>query len=420
MNYDNHKNITVNQHYVPRCYMKNFATVIGTGRKEKALIVFYQFDIKLLSDKVPTKTICYEKYFYGEDCVIEHDFAQKETNWGITLQKVSQSEDDFIDVLEEQQIKDFAVYQFGRTLAMFKHGKETMEEMITSHLYNTTSEIDENTIRNMVTEKIDKELDATDIVHCCNEILGTIDDLKISIIRYETKEKLITSDMPVVMMNPLCSGKAGMSNVGVLIFFPVSPDTLIIIHDSKIYSIDKFLRSYNEEDVKHLNKYQVIGSEERILANEPNELSTYIEDDNLLNDRDEYRCKRKVASGYDGRGTFMAAKSRALDYKYELSFCKLPRALRKISKECRDAFTRTYSREARLNLLCSVYRIPGLLKSSGKLDAIEIAKRKDGYSKMQKFMDDYWQVPVEDRTITPEFMYKLKTVPCNFYPIDKQ
>ncbi|MDD3169503.1 MAG: DUF4238 domain-containing protein, partial [Eubacteriales bacterium] len=239
---------------------------------------------------MPTKTICYEKYFYGEDCVIEHEFAQKETNWGITLQKVSLSEDYFISEQEEQQIKDFTIYQYGRTLAMFKHGKEIMEEMITAHLYNTTSVIDENTIRNMVAEKVDKELDATDVVHCCNEIIGTIDDLKISIVRYKTKEKLITSDMPVVTMNPFCAGKAGMSNMGVLIFFPVSSDTLVVIYDSKIYSIEKFFRSSNEDDVKHLNKYQVISAEERILANKKNELSIYIEDTNLMNDRDEYRC----------------------------------------------------------------------------------------------------------------------------------
>lgn len=104
----------------------------------------------------------------------------------------------------------------------------------------------------------------------------------------------------------------------------------------------------------------------------------------------------------------MEIKSRALEYKYELSFCKFPKALRKIPKECREAFSREYNREERLNLLCRVYRMPDLLKYNGQLDDKEIEKMKEGYSKMQKFMDDYWLVPRADRTITPEFMRKLK------------
>ena len=39
------KQTTINQHYVPRFYMKNFSEVINEEtNKEKALISFYQFD----------------------------------------------------------------------------------------------------------------------------------------------------------------------------------------------------------------------------------------------------------------------------------------------------------------------------------------------------------------------------------------
>lgn len=290
----NQKNQTVNQHYVPRCYMKNFATINGTGKKEKALISFYQFDKNLLLNKVPTKTICYEKYFYGDDCIIEHKFAQKENSWGMILGKISLKETNYIGEEEEKQIKDFVIYQYGRTLAMFKFGKIILEEMITAHLCNTTSVISEKIIRNMVDENVDNEIDTSDIIQCCDEIVGTIGDLKVSIIRYESKEKLITSDMPIILMNPFCVGKAGLSNVGVIIFFPVSPDTLIVISDSKIYSIEKFIRSDNENDVINLNKYQVISSEERIMAKEKEDLSAYIEDKVVLNERDERRSQKEL------------------------------------------------------------------------------------------------------------------------------
>ena len=67
--------ITEDQHYVPRSYLKNFASVIGTGKKERALVSFYQFDKELLKEEIPTKSICYKSYFYGEDGKIEKDFS---------------------------------------------------------------------------------------------------------------------------------------------------------------------------------------------------------------------------------------------------------------------------------------------------------------------------------------------------------
>ncbi len=38
--------------------------------------------------------------------------------------------------------------------------------------------------------------------------------------------------------------------------------------------------------------------------------------------------------------------------------------------------------------------------------------------KMLRFMDDYWNVSVQDRTITPEFMQQLKTTPYKVFPIE--
>ena len=59
------KQTTINQHYVPRFYMKNFSEVKNEEtNKEKALISFYQFDKMIYIEKIPTKSICCEKYFF--------------------------------------------------------------------------------------------------------------------------------------------------------------------------------------------------------------------------------------------------------------------------------------------------------------------------------------------------------------------
>ncbi len=38
----------IDQHYVPRCYMKNFANVSGGARKEKVLVAFFQYVTKAI------------------------------------------------------------------------------------------------------------------------------------------------------------------------------------------------------------------------------------------------------------------------------------------------------------------------------------------------------------------------------------
>ena len=82
--------LTVNQHYVPRFYMKPFATVIHEGtKKEKAFIAFYQFNTNVSRDDIPTTSICSEDYFYDEDGHVENELAKKENNWAYVIKKVN-------------------------------------------------------------------------------------------------------------------------------------------------------------------------------------------------------------------------------------------------------------------------------------------------------------------------------------------
>ena len=81
--------ITVNQHYVPRFYMKHFANIKNAGtKKEKVLITFYQFKDNLLKANIPTTSICSEDYFYDQDGKIENALANMEIKWSIPLNNV--------------------------------------------------------------------------------------------------------------------------------------------------------------------------------------------------------------------------------------------------------------------------------------------------------------------------------------------
>ena len=107
-------------------------------------------------------------------------------------------------------------------------------------------------------------------------------------------------------------------------------------------------------------------------------------------------------------------KARSIKYEFFISLFTLPKNIRKIPIVCRDAIHRKYDSNIRTGLLCRIYRLPDILKSHEGFSMSEIKKRKDGYKKLLNYMDDYWNVPMSERTITPEFMYQLKNVPVSF------
>ncbi|MGL5717988.1 MAG: DUF4238 domain-containing protein [Paraclostridium sp.] len=265
----NNKQITVNQHYVPRCYMKNFSTIKGNGKKEKQLITFYQFEGELLKENIPTESICYEKYFYGEDGKIEKDFSEKEAKWSRVIKDIISAATYNLDKNQEEEIKEFAIFQYNRTLAMHNHSKNTMVEFMESIIPKNISEDEVKRLKEEINEKIENESSVLDLIDICEGAIESIDDLNISLIKFNTEEKLITSDMPIIMINPFSPSQVGIAMIGIIILFPVSPDKLVMIYDSKIYTeCNSFMTISNEKDVINLNKYQMISAEERILSKE--------------------------------------------------------------------------------------------------------------------------------------------------------
>jgi len=413
--------ITIDQHYVPRFYMKNFAIIKGEGKKEKSFISFFQFDKKISRENIPTKSVCYEKYFYGENGNIEKMLAAKEGKWGKTINKIVSKPEEKLLSEDMLLLKEFGVYQYGRTLAMFNYNKQAISDILTDSFSNFNPHVDSEMIREKVDDKIQNEMFASQIVELSNEVVNELNDLGVTVIEFETQGKLITSDMPVVMTNPFSIDNAGMANVGVVMMYPISEKVLILIYDSKIYtSLKQYMKDDNEEDVVSLNKYQVLSAEERIMSDKLENLVAIMQDRDVCEKREKFREKKKVDSSYDGVGTFFAMHSRSMKYSFPISFFKLPRAIRKIPVECREAFRRKYDRDTRIALLCRIYRLPDLLKDNKDFPKSEIRKQKEGYSKLLKFMDDYWEVPITERTITPELMHKLKTVPTTYYPLDNR
>lgn len=409
---------TIDQHYVPRFYLKNFSEIKGSGKKEKVLTTFYQFNGSLIKENIPVKSICYEEYFYGLDGEVEKDLAKKELTWAKTIQKKLINTDENFDQESVRVIKQFAVYQYCRTLASYNYNKDLLSEMYAEFICPKVPSISKEIVKKLVENRIENETNGSDLVYSCDELTQEIEDLDIGLIRYNTERKLITSDMPVIVINPFCQDMIGFSNAGIVIFFPLSPELLVVFYDNKIYNnIKRYMVVNNEQEVLNLNKYQVLSAEERIISKYREELSLLVSDEVLVKRRDERISEEKIDSSFDGNETFVATKSRVVTYDYELSFCKLPKYLRKIPNDCRLVYNRKFNYDARKSLLVGAYVIPNLIAQNPAYGKIDVSKLRDGYLKMQQFMDDYWNVPKEDRTITPELMRELKSTRLSYYPV---
>lgn len=411
--------ITEDQHYVPRSYLKNFASVIRSGKKERALVSFYQFDKELLKEDIPTKSICYKSYFYGEDGEIEKDFSVREAKWAKVFKEIISMESYDLTSDQEHLIKEFAVYQFCRTVATHNFVKSSAEELLTAHIteqYHFAP--DDEIVREMIKKKVDDELKPALLIDICQELVSALDDLQIAIIHFNTTECLITSDMPVLALNPFSVSGVGMAMVGVFIIIPVSPHVAVAIYDQKVYAkCQSYIESTNETDVINLNKYQIVSSEDRIISLTGEKLQKAICYADALEQREKVQAQHKVDSNYDGFGTFFALHTRRIPYVFELSFCALPKLIKRVPKECRDLFPRAYTIEAWYKLLVQEYRIPDLLKKEHKLDKQTVAERKKGYSNLRTYLENYWEIPIKERTISPTLMRQIKTCRATPFPI---
>lgn len=403
--------ITVNQHYVPRFYMKHFANIknVGTNR-EKVLISFYQFKGEMVKKNIPTSSICSEDYFYDQDGKIENTLANMETRWSKAL-KNTINENFTTDDIES--IREFVIYQISRTKAMLSHNREMATTMMEGVLKQQFGDIaDEDDVKELLENKIQNEITPEFGLSIVKETIPIIRDLEMKIITNEAEMRFITSDVPIIVINPLGIYSAGLGSIGEVIFFPISPRKIIFFYDAKLFGTLPD-RIYDESIIEILNQYQYVSADERLLAKESEDFNRIVNNEELKSKREQFQKRQKTNAIDDGAGTFFAAKSRSIPYYYTVPILRLPKSLRKIPVVFRETFPRAYSYDTRLAILCRVYREPDFIRDK---ELKKHWKNQQIYSKiLLNYLDSYWNTPREDRIITPKLMKKLKTVPVNTF-----
>lgn len=421
---DNPEQITTWQHYVPRMYLRNFGEIKKKKNKEIVLVSFYQFDKKLIVPHASTYDICAEDFFYDKDNHIEHMLSNMEGEWSSWIKKVI-AED--VGEAEEQDmissLKNFAVYQYSRTNGMLEHTREMSRELMFTLFNQEYPEYADyvDVVKETIAAHVDNEIQSDYHVLMAEELQKEIDDLAFKVVKNCTDLPFITSDVPVLVMNPLGRKQGGgLAQIGIVMIFPISDWRLIVIYDDKIYEhIPDELTDVQE--VRKLNHFQVLSADKRIIARNEITLQDLVNDNELISLRNRIYSENVItnSTSVDHHGKLMAMKSRSIPYAKELMMLRLPKIFKKIPVESRDVFPRKYEKKYRdaIVMRASIIRSLYQKELGDKVTKYDAKMIQNGYRKLLEFYDAYWEVPMEERT-KPQNVLQSDLRKMNYYKID--
>lgn len=249
------------QHYVPKLYMKNFAN--------DKLFNLYHHESKKFLYNIPYSEQCKENYYYGIDLKWENKLGEVEAQYSKIIYKIKNDSSYFPNNEEINIIKEFIIFQKLRVKFKEKESKkmrwalkESIAKIVAIKKMNIvpTDEI-LSKLREMNYDTDTLEVIKTNL-EIATDLPKNIKDLKLCILNYSTVSKLISSDNPVIHYNKFRYCDVGLGLAGLLIIFPITPEKIIVIYDSKMYNLcTKIYNINNEGEVKKLNAMQYIVSD---------------------------------------------------------------------------------------------------------------------------------------------------------------
>ncbi|RKS75148.1 uncharacterized protein DUF4238 [Haloarcula quadrata] len=288
-----------NQHYVPKHYLRAWAD-------NERINVFPLSKGESFPDN--TSSICSRSYFYGNPPIVEDELQHVDGDHASSVRELRNNN---LSDLSPRQIKlllSFITTQRSRTKATKKDiraGEDFLRDAIRDDLKHDRYE-------NLITwdpeltpeEREDTMVDAS-LLGTHHYVIGlgifgyhVIKDLEAVMLCNLTEQEFVTSDVPIVFDNPrykpYYGTVAGLSNRGVQIYCPISPDQLLLLYDPQIYNIRSNHKQQtlikNPDVVNQFNLTQFHNAENTVLFH--NSTKDYIQD--LHSRIDEVRRRQQI------------------------------------------------------------------------------------------------------------------------------
>ena len=377
------------QHYVPKFYLRLFTA-------DNKMLAVQNIATKKILYPVPYDDHCYKDYFYGKDGVWENQLSDMETEWSIVIKKVLNKE--VLTALDVESIKKFALYQRQRTLAEENHSIQAKKALLVEHLKvflaNKGLDYDEETVEKICLQHAKESITPAESLQFAIDCLKVIDDLSIITIEYNTKQKLISSDVPVISINPFHLQTIGYGCMGLIMLFPISPHHLIVLYDAKMYphySGKQYVTLTNENEVLNLNVLQLISAEKILFGCDS---QSFVK---LTSEHWKNRTQNRKSTGTYALGSnsqkIIGFSMRKTILKHSFSFGKVNSDFANIPFSCREAVPRKWDKNWEEKLYKKVDVLPQIISQTpGSLKRINLTKKelKRGCEKMAKAAQKYW------------------------------
>lgn len=325
------------QHFVPKFYMALFANL----NKEFAV---YNIEKRTCTYPVPYKNQCYKDYFYGKDGVWENKLSDLESKWAdafrFALEGRSLSEEQ-IDLL-----KQFALYQRQRTLGQDIFMKRQRCELLIEYgksIYANKGLTFDEKAKALCTARATEEIAPAENLQYIDEFISVVGDMGLVIINYQTKGHLISSDVPVIAINPFHKPTIGYGCMGLILLFPISPHNLVVIYDKKMYPRFKdklYVNITNENEVKNLNALQLSSAEKILFAYNPCDFHCF--STAAWKNRTISRESPAIQTLGSDTQKLIGTDHRKTVFSCEFSFGKMQNRFSKIPFSCREAVPRIW------------------------------------------------------------------------------
>lgn len=376
------------QHYVPKFYMRNFANT------NQAFMVYLLEQRKILGP-VPYKGQCYKDYYYGADGVWENQLSEMEARWGATFK--SAIGDGNLSTSDIKLLKQFALYQRQRTFAEGEYRKKERTELLVEYgrlLYENNGWQFDSTAENICKERALEAVSPAEGLEMAKKFVEIIDDLRILIITYNTEEELISSDVPVIAINPYYFPTIGYACMGLILLFPISPHRLVVLYDAKMYPRFRdnlYVSSDDAVEVHKLNVLQLISAEKILYAHSGSAFNLFTEDDWQAR-RDNLK-ESTVSTLGQGNNKIFVTGMRTTILKYEFSFGQVCHRFKRIPFVCKEAATRQWDSEWEKKFDTKVQILPAIAKTSPHIFAqynLTPKELRRGCQRMATAAKVYW------------------------------
>jgi len=316
------------QHFVPKSYLKFFSYDGGTR------IHLIHLETLRPIVAVGLKEQCYDDYFYGKDGKMENAFAPLEGESARVIDAIISSgklpapasPDDII-------LRTNICLQWGRTRTQAENAEELFNRTVKALFRNdwraegiTDHQIDEVTFGS--------EKPAAASVGAAADMVPFMNDLAAKLVDAGQHGEFVTSDAPVVFLNPYYFGKysgglTGLNAAGLVIVFPVSPRYLIVLYDKSYYRVGSPSKNTvvleSAGDVAELNKLQALYAESNVYFRDSGRSTEYVR---LLSEvvrlrRTQENVAREASLPGTQPGLLVHAFRTAVNYNPRLSFLTL-------------------------------------------------------------------------------------------------